>query len=989
MASYASHINGGNISYECLGSDTFRVNLTLVRDCYGIAAPLSPSVTIDPSCNTSFTTTLAIDTSYYVYFNCDSTTSACNGGTIPGYEIIHYTGITTISDTCSITLSYNTCCRSSSLVNVTNSGSQMVDIQTIFNPQVAPCNNSVVVTSPSNVFLCANGSDTIPFSIGAYDPDGDELRYRFGCPPTTGFNYSFPHSCLTPIAGTSINPLTGEITLFEPMGLGTHHVGIYITELAPNGDTIADTYHEIMVTAINCAPDSNQRPNNPIVSNVTGGSYSSDLYVFDRVFTTCPGNTLCFDVEFSDNDSLDVLTYTSNLTQALPGAIVTSTGANPLTISVCWTSPTNLNNTTFTIGINDNYCNPAVVSHRMYHAFSIEAGGGYYSSLPDSTALCLGDTFTYSFCSTGSIAFNHVSGNSNYSGTITSTCSTCKTIWASPMVSGDYVLTNIDSGGVTTYDTIYIAVNSSANQNLITPTLLTMCEGDSLQINADSGLIVNWQAFYLNTGNNNNGVLTTTQGNSTTVFPYSGDDLLIVASYGSGNCVTTDSVIIDIQNLSDSIFIDSYKTICAGEKAYYNVSALADLTWTSASGSNMVIGTNISCDTCSNIWLSPDSTETYFLTETNGACSQVFSTVINVVHPFNNFNLPDTINVCEGDSVTANVSGFTGQISWYLKDEDNFPGLNIGYDSLGNVWSFPSNSGYLVCLHSYSNNGCTSKDSIYLNVLPVDNNIISSYDTTVCVIDSFSLYSNANGNMTWYASQGPSLVVGTNIECTDCNNPWVFPTATTTYSLENINQYGCYEYDNVTVQVDNESEVYGQITTSSGAPLTDSWIYFLATDSTGQNVIDSVYTDSLGYYNWTTFYLGDITILAQPNGQLYNDQYATYYDEVLDPSLATIVTLNGCGQTHVSFNTILITNIEDIHASLTVNVYPNPNQGYITVESNQTSTYQLFSINGQLLKSGNLAASTNQIDITEYENGMYIMHIKNKLDSRYISLIKE
>ncbi|MBP9922745.1 MAG: hypothetical protein KBF92_02870, partial [Bacteroidia bacterium] len=42
----ASHTMGADLTYECLGGNTYKVTVSFYRDCIGIAAPANPLVTI-------------------------------------------------------------------------------------------------------------------------------------------------------------------------------------------------------------------------------------------------------------------------------------------------------------------------------------------------------------------------------------------------------------------------------------------------------------------------------------------------------------------------------------------------------------------------------------------------------------------------------------------------------------------------------------------------------------------------------------------------------------------------------------------------------------------------------------------------------------------------------------------------------------------------------------------------------------------------------
>src|SRR6187431_921707 len=82
--SFATHSMGADISYECLGNNTYNLRVSFYRDCSGIDAPMAVDVDIQSlSCNID---TFAIlhpipGTGQEITPLCPSENSTCNGGT--------------------------------------------------------------------------------------------------------------------------------------------------------------------------------------------------------------------------------------------------------------------------------------------------------------------------------------------------------------------------------------------------------------------------------------------------------------------------------------------------------------------------------------------------------------------------------------------------------------------------------------------------------------------------------------------------------------------------------------------------------------------------------------------------------------------------------------------------------------------------------------------------------------------------------------------
>lgn len=85
--------------------------------------------------------------------------------------------------------------------------------------------------------------------------------------------------------------------------------------------------------------------------------------------------------------------------------------------------------------------------------------------------------------------------------------------------------------------------------------------------------------------------------------------------------------------------------------------------------------------------------------------------------------------------------------------------------------------------------------------------------------------------------------------------------------------------------------------------------------------------------------------------------------------------------------------IENVYITLNKNyvsfkkpfVYPNPTRGMIRVTNAPQSGWKIFSFQGQLLQTGN----SHQIDLSAYENGLYLLHWEDKNIKSTLSIIKK
>ena len=170
---FASHVAGGEITYECLGGNQYRVRFVFFRDCGGASLPGSATVNIynaaltlvqNPSLSLVNTTT----TNGVAPTPC---TVIPNGVCL---EIGEYEGIVTLPPIPGgYTLSYDICCRNGGIIN--GPAGSAAYYATIPDASLASCNNRAVFNAWPPVFICRG--DTFSFDYSATDADGDSCLY--------------------------------------------------------------------------------------------------------------------------------------------------------------------------------------------------------------------------------------------------------------------------------------------------------------------------------------------------------------------------------------------------------------------------------------------------------------------------------------------------------------------------------------------------------------------------------------------------------------------------------------------------------------------------------------------------------------------------------------------------------------------------------------------------------------------------------------------
>lgn len=452
--SKASHIAGGDLSYVCLGGNQYQINLNLFVDCLGFDPGTIQTVNFTSTCGGSATTSVNCTNPGGTEISqlCPTmiNNSTCNGGTLPGMWVFHYTGTVTLAPPCDTwTMSWTTCCRNAAILNLVTPASFGSYIEATLNSATAPCNNSPAFTAQPIPYVCSG--QLVNYSYGVVETDGDSLSYSLvGAMDAGGtlLAYAGGYSATSPIPGIVINPTTGMLT-FTPTTLGNFVVVVLVKEYDSNGNLIGTVMRDIQFivqTCSNIVPD----PTAGAITSITGSAVQTGPFSIEL----CEGSTFTFNATFNDSNSGDSLILITNIDSVLAGATLTYTGSNPIVATVNWTAPAGSanTNTTFSITVNDGAC-PVPGQQTFVYDINVNPRtlGG-----PDQI-ICGPQSATLS--GTGGSVFNWVaiSGPPIVVGTNFS-CNPCSNPVASPTVTTVYEVTSDLSGTCVNKDTVTITV---------------------------------------------------------------------------------------------------------------------------------------------------------------------------------------------------------------------------------------------------------------------------------------------------------------------------------------------------------------------------------------------------------------------------------------------------------------------------------------------------------------------------------------------------
>jgi uncharacterized delta-60 repeat protein len=81
---------------------------------------------------------------------------------------------------------------------------------------------------------------------------------------------------------------------------------------------------------------------------------------------------------------------------------------------------------------------------------------------------------------------------------------------------------------------------------------------------------------------------------------------------------------------------------------------------------------------------------------------------------------------------------------------------------------------------------------------------------------------------------------------------------------------------------------------------------------------------------------------------------------------------------------------DNFEASTKLAIYPNPSKAIFNIEIDQDASLELFDIAGKQLRTTKINLGTSQIDLTEYNSGVYFLKITNKMNqTKTVRLIKQ
>lgn len=249
---FASHIAGGEISYDYLGGNKYQITLKFYRDCSGIDFPNPADISIYNSAGQAVQTiSVSLGPVISLPANPPSPCTSIPQGIC--IEMATYTTTVTLpAIQGGYQIEFKDNARNSGILNGPAGSSAY--LATIPDVSLAAVNSNPKFKSTPPIFICAGSPFTSDNS--ATDADGDSLVYSLCSPlesavPYTPYPFTSPYTATNPMGGSiSMNALTGILTGTSNT-IGKFVVGVCVTEYR-KGKFLSSTTRDFQFNVVNC-----------------------------------------------------------------------------------------------------------------------------------------------------------------------------------------------------------------------------------------------------------------------------------------------------------------------------------------------------------------------------------------------------------------------------------------------------------------------------------------------------------------------------------------------------------------------------------------------------------------------------------------------------------------------------------------------------------------------------------------------------------------
>ncbi len=910
----ATHLMGGEITWECMGNGTYIFSMKLYRDCNGIpfnATTLNLEVHNHPSVN-FITLNKTGDNDISPQCTGGGPSISCSGGGNGAVQELIFTSppitLSGVPPAQGWIYTFDSCCRNGAITNLVNPSGKGFTLRAKMFALGAQNTNPCFDSSPSfstkpSTIVCAG----VPFTYNqlAFDKDGDSLVYSWA-QPLDGFSGAFTSSnpAILPFSGSysfnnpypntshnasnvpaTLNPSTGEIS-FTSFTQG-NFVNVVKVSSYRCGQLVAEIFREIQVIVLPCAVNASPTINAPFLDASGNPTFNDTVVAGDLInFKYCgfdtPGQLLTMTV-IGDQFGTNFANPNAGC-QNPPCAIL---GPPPLpsisgTDSVCvffqWQTSCNhltssgscaatSNTYQFLFTIQDDACptaglNIGTVSITIVAPEPIESPQIHcVSVIPSGDVILTWDT-----------PIDTVAGFNGYE------------IFHSPNPTGPFTsIAQINTYTQTNYTHIGANGNSapqyyyiqslgcaqgtgSAPIDTVSSIYLTASgSGSTVNLNWNSThnpLLSSSSTWYRIYREQPIGIWTLIDSTQSLAYVDSISFCDSILSYRveiddglpctSLSSIDTVALTGGSANFSDFTFSGT----CIGDTTQFTYIDLGGNTITNYHW-DFGDGDTSNLINPSHFYSSPGNYTVFVNSVTSSGCADSTSKVITI-NPLPIVDAGVDTTVCAGTSLTLGGAPTGPAGSSYTWS----PSASLNDDTLANPTATPTvnPTEYIVIVTDA--NGCIDRDTVLISINPLPV-IVTNNDTSVCIGTCAQL--NATGALSYSWSPGATLSDST------ISNPVACPVNTTTYMVTGTDANGCIDTASTTITINPLPIVDAGIDTAIciGTPI----------------VIGGAPTGPAGSgYSWSPALSLDDSTLANP----------TATPLVTTTFIVTVTDLNGC-----------------------------------------------------------------------------------------------
>ncbi len=616
-------------------------------------------------------------------------------------------------------------------------------------------------------------------------------------------------------------------------------------------------------------------------------------------------------------------------------------------------SPTSLTNYTVA-GTSNAGCTS------LSSAFQVSVIPSPSLSVTGGTSICAGNALQLSAAGAMTYTWNNGTNNAN--------------LLAFPLSSTSYTVFGNSVNGCLGSLVVPVTVNSLPTISIAGNTVI--CQGGSSTFSANGANSYTWS-----TGSNSSSV---------TVAPLTTYTISVNGSSSAG-CIQTAAMVLTVNPLP-VVTVSGQNPICSGSSQTLTAGGASSYTWSTGGQNASVVVTPLIGAGVHTLFVSGASAAGCVATTTAGVPVNPTPTVV----------INGSALLCAGNIATLTATGANSYV-W----SNNLTNVSI------NV-SPSSNTTYSVI--GTTTAGCNGTTAVNMTVAPNPSLTVTG-SGTICSGKSGTLSATGATSYTWVNNGTGGTVT-------------VTPTASGVFTVIGQSSVGCNSTGTINLAVaptptisvtGNTAVCEGKTSTlaATGASVY-AWsnggtVNVTSITPTANTVYSVTGTSSAGCIGTAQYSISlnptpVLTVTASENticiGGLANlsAQGATTYSWVNGPSSAsiavtptatTIYTVNGTNALGCTGQASLTLNVTDCtvlseNTAQSVNVYPNPTNSKVFVESttNSSAVVRVYNSGGQLLIEQSFYSQL-EIDLSTYANGLYHVIVAENNSAHTFRIIKQ